>query len=687
MVRSSSVTPALPRETPSPAGGNREPWGRIATRFLLAVAVSATADMLWWLHQPRQLTGPIDVVGYPIWANYDYIPSFTAYRLITYAFPVGVLVMYVLLAWRGPLRRPAGARRRRTDERMLAMPADEPATGPVDGPVLAAAARLLLPAGIVAVAASTGSAHHQRISTAGLACALAYLAAVLGLAAAIAWRPGRSGATGAAGPLRWTQLRSAIPAVNGVAGAIASVAALWYVSQHSVVVVRSIHRVQHWPWLPGWLAALGVLAIAAWAAVRLRGGRPAPAVETRLLAVVAGSVAVFLITWQMRGQLGRFYGFDDAQSLVGANLLGRGYFPWRDQMFIHGLWPDVLQSTLSFSVFGDSRWGGVVGGTVLLIPACWVILYLFAVWFSRRNRWFLAALALPLLAGIVDPPSVRFIFVPVALVLLGEVLVRRSFGWCAAFMAALVGQAVLVPETVFLALPALLVVVAADLTHRAPGTKLWAALRATAWCAAAGAALLAAWCAFLAANHALGAWIEYFKVVGPSHDAEGAIRPHFSRQYWAEFGLGIALVLITFWAAVARVRGGRSWSARDWVTAAAAGSVALYGEKALGRFDAAHVAEVFTVTLPLLLLWLEQALTGADGLVRAHAPGGGPVPWRAGSPQPGNGAGHGGRRGRNAAARRGLAAGPGRPPAGPGARDIRGRAGLPPARLHQAEDL
>src|SRR5260370_33576028 len=85
----------------------REPWERIAARYLIAASASAAVDLLWWLHQTRQLTGPIDVVGHPTFANFDYLPSLVAYRLITYAFPVGVLVVYSLLAWRGPLRRPA----------------------------------------------------------------------------------------------------------------------------------------------------------------------------------------------------------------------------------------------------------------------------------------------------------------------------------------------------------------------------------------------------------------------------------------------------------------------------------------------------------------------------------------------------------------------------------------------------
>ena len=44
-------------------------------------------------------------------------------------------------------------------------------------------------------------------------------------------------------------------------------------------------------------------------------------------------------------------------------------------------------------------------------------------------------------------------------------------------------------------------------------------------------------------------------------------------------------------------------------------------QKALGRFDQPHIGEVFTAALPLVLLWLEQALTAADGLVRGLASG------------------------------------------------------------------
>ena len=246
---------------------------------------------------------------------------------------------------------------------MVDFPAAEPAAASVTGRTLSLAGRLLLPAMVVIVAASAASASAvQTITARGLLCGLAYLAVVLVLAARARLAPP------ALHQPSWVRVRSAIPAVNGVAGAMASVGGLWYISRHSVVLVRGGNTVHQWPWLPGWLAALAMLVIAAWAVLRLRSGRPPVWVENRLLAVVVGSVALFLITSRMPGQLGKFQGFDDAQNLVGANLLGKGYFPWRDMMFIHGLWADVLQSTIGFSVFGDTRWGGFAGASMLLVP-------------------------------------------------------------------------------------------------------------------------------------------------------------------------------------------------------------------------------------------------------------------------------------------------------------------------------
>lgn len=628
LARASSVTPEAPIGSSLPFGAGRERWERIVARFLIAVGVSATVDVLWWLHEPRQLSRPISVVGYPAFANFDYVPSFLAYRLLIYAFPVGALLVYCLLAWRGPLRRPEGARRRRPTQ-LEDMPAAEPdllapGSSRETGPrlTLSMLLRLLLPTVVVVFAVTAGSATYGLgISEVGLFCGIAYLLAVLMIAVGVNWARTRSLAP------QWAEVRSEIPAVNGIAGAAAAVVGLWFVSQHTAVVVRSDHHVQHWPWLPGWLALAGIVVIAAWGLLRLRGGRAAVAVEQRLLAVVVGSAAVFLVSSSLPGRLGWFEGFDDSQNLVGAHLLSQGYFPWRDFMVFHGVWLDALQTLFGFAVFGSTRWASAAITTVLLVPLVWIGVYLFAVWFSRRNRWLLACVVVLVLSGLLNMQSVivtssfpdaRLFAAPVILVLLGETLRRRSLGWCAALMIVMFSQAVLVPETLFLVVPVLLVVVAADLTHRPAGGRVWPSLRRSSWCAAVGLVLVCAWCVFLAVNHALTAWIQYFVVVAAGHAAEGVIPPVGipAKVVWS-FALCILLVLLTFWLIAARVRGRRQLSVRDWVTVAAAGFIALYGEQALGRFDWGHIDLVVIAAMPLILLWAERALTATDDLVRS----------------------------------------------------------------------
>ena len=73
-----------------------------------------------------------------------------------------------------------------------------------------------------------------------------------------------------------------------------------------------------------------------------------------------------------------------------ANVVASGYFPWRDMFLVHGLFPDVLAGSVGQAIFGDSIWGVHAGHIVILIPLFWVCIYLFAVWVSRRNPWFLA---------------------------------------------------------------------------------------------------------------------------------------------------------------------------------------------------------------------------------------------------------------------------------------------------------
>lgn len=587
----------------APRGG----WPLVA-RVAIAAAVSAGLCGLLAQFAAPSLSGPTDIVGFPTFANYNFGRQFWYYRLTVYAFPALTIVAYLLLARFGPLR----SRGARTANRTIRLVEPAPIAPAVPaGPSWSALTRILLPAAVVVTACSARTGHTD---LSAVAAGIGYVAMVL-VAAGVAARQTEG------------HLWRALSAANGVGGAVAAVLSLWFVSAHTVV--HTVAGMQSWPWLVWWAPVLAVIGILWWTARQLRSGRVARDVELTLLTVVVGAIALFLTISLLPGQVTHFQGFDDAHEMVGASLLTRGYFPWRDMLFVHGLFPDVLTGSLGRAIFGDSIWGAFAIHTVILVPLFWVSAYLFGVWVSRRNPWFLALTFLwmstllgPLLVSerFAGPSaelvwSERFIGVPVVLVVLGETLRRRNVVWAVGLTLLLFVEEVLVPETIFVAGPTLACVVAADLVDRQPGRSTCSNLRLTRWCLGTGLAATAAWAAFLAAFHSLGAFVDYYLVFGPGHNLAGAIPPTGTGlMEWTMLAIEVACVLLTIWGVAIKSARRADWEARDWVAVAAAGFVALYLEKALGRFDTEHVWQVFGAGLPLVVLWTSRLV---DRLGRA----------------------------------------------------------------------
>jgi hypothetical protein len=585
---------------PAPAQGRRFAltggWRSLA-RLLIAVAISALLCALLARFAAPSLPGSTDIVGNSTFSNFNSEPLFWDYRLTVYAFPFLAIVGYVLLARFGPLRSRSPRPAKRTIE--LREPVPTPSPKP-DGASWAGLARILLPAAVVFIACSSRAGHADSV-----AVAAGVMYAALVVVAAEVWVRRTDGQ-------RWRALST----INGVGGAVAALLSLWFVSAHTVVQTASDARM--WPWLVWWLPVLGLIAIAWWAARQLRGGRAARDVELTLLTVVVGAIMLFLAMSVLPGQVTHFQGFDDAAEMAGASVVARGYFPWRDVLFIHGVFPDFLTGSLGRAIFGDSIWGVFALHTAILVPLFWVSTYLFGVWVSRRNPWFLALFVLwatsfvrPLLDSerFVGPRwellwSERFIGVPVALIVLGETLRRRSVAWAAGLTLLLFAEEILVPETLFVAGPALACVVAVDLVHRRPGQSLWTGLRLTRWCVGTGLVATAAWAAFLTAFRSLGAFVDYYVIFGPGHNLAGALPPTWiSPTEWMMLAVDIVCVLLTVWTVAVKVATRADWEARDWVAVTAAAFVALYVEKALARFDPIHVWQVFGASLPLVLLW------------------------------------------------------------------------------------
>ena len=611
-------------------------------RFLVAVGVSAVLCLLLDRFAAPSLPVSTDIVGYPTFINYNserYL--FFRYRLAVYAFPLFAIVGYVLLARFGPPRARGPRPAKRTIELVEPVPTARPTPERASWGSLA---RVLLPAVVVVTACGTRTGHPDLIAVAAGVVYAALVAAV-----AEVWARRTDGQ-------RWR----ALSAVNGVGGAVAAVLSLGFVSAHTVV--QTATGTESWPWLAWWLPVLGVVAIGWWAARQLRGGRAARDVELTLLTVVVGAIALFLAMSALPGPISHFEGFDDALDMGGANTLAHGYFPWRDLLFVHGLYPDVLAGSLSRAIFDDSIWGIDAGHTVILVPLFVVSIYLFAVWVSRRNPWFLGLFLLGViglstrlllewgqfmdlpvsvellkeqflsLAPLWSAPAGRFVAWPITLIVFGETLRRRSAGWAVGLTLLLVVDEILVPETIFGAAPVLACVVAAELVHHRAGQSLWTTLRLTRWCVGTGLAATAVWAAFLAAFGALRAFIDYYVVLAPGHNLEGAWPPKLELGFfdWTLFALDLGCVLVTVWAVAIKVARRADWEARDWVAVAAAGFMALYLEKVLGAFDAGHLFQVFVAGLPLVLLWSWRFLDGLGRLLAAWWRGWGARPaWLA----------------------------------------------------------
>ena len=580
-------------------------------RLLAAAGVTGLIVLAVWLTRSKQLSGPIDVVGYPTFNDFNYTPLFLAYRLAAYAFPVGVILVYLLLDWRGPLRGPK--RGQRLEPVPLVSPSpDETAQVRFGSRVrLAPWLRLIPPALVLVLAArprtALSSADPTRLR---IVCALVYVLAV----PLVAWLV--FVAVDRYRPTRARPFNDCLSGVNAAAGAFVAFGGLWWVS-HTTVALLPGGSIHPWPWLPWWLAALGIVIAWAWVVHRLRGRRAPGTVEQGVLAVLVGSAAMYLIVAALPGAIAQFQGFDDAQNLTGATLLQDGYFPWRDFQFIHGVFPDVLQSSIGFHIFGATAWGSLAAYWLFVSPLAWVGIYLLGVWASRRGSLIvLGTLLLAAWGGLVL--DARFILVPVALMLLGKAIASRRLAWTCALTLVLFIEGVAMPDTDFQVIAVLLVLVVAEIVHRRPGRPLRTAFRRTLCFLATGAILSAAWALFLASQHALRGFIDWFLVFVPGHEAEGDLPYQLNAFDNTAFLIMVGLAVVTFLAAAWRVRYRRPWTPVAWVTLAAALNAAVYGEQAVARVDEAHEQLSIDVGLSLIVLCVAQAVPLIEDYLTAH---------------------------------------------------------------------
>lgn len=572
----------------------------LLARLGVAMTTAALVSGAWWLTLPGELQQPDDIIGFPSFYNFDFRPLYLGHRLVTWVIPVVMALTYWATGRWGPLSTTASKVARNITTTDIAVVQAASRDDPTEvGPSWRHYPRLLIPAMLIALSFSARSnAPDPSISFVAVVLAVTYVLAVLSVGVVA---------------LRWTGRPDCVSLVHAYAAGLVAVGSVAWFARHSVTLDQN-GAVDRWSWIPLWFVAACAVAVIAWVSLRLRQGVAATSVEQRVVAVLAGSAVVYLLVADMPGAIGTIQGFDDSHSVVGADLFSRGYFPWRDVLFMHGIFEDGLRSNVGFVLFEPTFWGADAASRLIWTPLIWVSYYLLVVWAAPRSAISQIGfvLAVPWLSVYLSV-SVRWVAVAVILILLGETLRRRSPPMTIGLTTVLFCGAILVPEMSFQVIAVALVLVLSDLSS-SDELRRWRRLARTRDFVATGLVLLAGWWVFLAAHGSVRAWIDYYLIFGPGHAASGALPLDIvdKGSYDNVFFVSEVVTAAVIGLSVLRMLSGRRTDTLQWVILAAAVTTGLYAEKGLGRFDAGHILQVFTVALPSWLLLMIAGLRRLD---------------------------------------------------------------------------
>lgn len=603
------------REPDGPAGRPDEPRTRIAARLLISLGVSAAVGLLLFLGVPRTFQGRSDIVGYPLYADFNVNRYLDAGDLIGAFFPLCSFLLYLLLARVGPLRR-------------LTPPRRAAVSGPVPDLLapLGAPVRPWLGA-ILRSGAIGGTLAFGAVACLGLGSTASVLVLVLGTLAFTT-------ATAVLGTFAFAADRvGGVSRVNSWSCVAVAPLLGWCGAVTQVRVGTS--AIVHYDWFPWPVAVVATLLLGALVWHRTHR-TDAHRLEHQLLLGLVGPVLIFFCFMALPGELGKMDAFTEGEYLAGGWLMLHGALPWRDLYQIHGVLDDGLKAILGFEVFGPSRWGATSGITMFFHPAYWVSYYLLAARLFRERAGLLVAGLVAILGGVLIDWDVRYLLWPLVLLALGWLI--RSPGWpsAAVFSLAAIGQAILVPELLLALPPTFVVVLLVDVVERRARRLHWSDLVRTRPALVCSAALGVAFGLFLLGSGGASGFVGYFEDFATGHATTGGVplftdyaltpertglgvyryrssTPPVLGRYSIELWLPMLLALVVLALVVSGIRRGRRLSVEHWLGLASAGMVLLYFQKGLSRADDSHIGEVFSVSVPLVFCsaallagWIER---------------------------------------------------------------------------------
>ena len=596
---------ALP--PPSPAL-RRSASIRVAIALLVAAGITAAVI--------AAVSGPLrsksDVIGYPIFADFNPYNYSYAYYLVVGLFPILTLLIFLGLTCIGQrvgLTTPPSRGRLRPVASLgeaEASPDPEPSSQ-TNNPVLAAAE-----------VAFVGAVLGLEVGVASNRLWLSLVLVLVGYSLAV-------GLGSVA--LRWvmsapTTWEFRLATVNSL-GASLTLVGLVLVSAHTEVRVLSGNVVHHYSWFPPWLGVPLAAAVFGWIVASLRRAGPVATatIERRAVLLIAAPVALFVLTAHLPGDLGKIDLFEQGQSVTETMLLGHGWLPWRDLVLTHGLLGDVAPTALGWGVFGNSYWSAFAGVSFIGFPLVVVSNYFLLIYLVGRSWPVLLAAALIYLdtwLGFVDP---RFFLWPMVLLLLATLLNRPTRAGAVAMGVLVVAQAIVTPEMAPVVPIVAAVVAAYEWYWRPPGAPFAQGFQRTIWLGAAVVVSAGAFAIYMASRGALGDVVSVTFNLTAGHFAQGIPPNDLAQRRYDFIELApVAALLISFAYAAVRLRLRRPFLLADWPMAAAALFVLLYYEEFLARMDPGHAVRVFTVAVPLMVYIVYRAVHAVDRWIRSRLP-------------------------------------------------------------------
>lgn len=599
-------------------------------RGVIVLGVTLAVLDIAWHHVKNTLQGKSPVIGYPLFANFNVNRYLDAFYLVAFVGPLLFLVGFHLLGRWGPLKR--HVQKKHAIHEGSAPDGDEfdDAAGRSRSPAVHLT-RLFGVGALLGLEILSGLSF-KNTSTITVMALAGLIYAIVGFAVSLLIARARGSQT-------WTGVASVI----NIIGSIAMVPLLYLVSRNTVITIQSNGQIVHYPWLPIWLVIVATAVLVAYVGHRrVRSSFSLEKIEHHLIFYVAIPLTIFLIHAAIPGALGPMDPYGEGEYLAGGWLLMHGVAPWSDIYMIHGVFDDGIKAIIGFQIFGRTRWGATTGITMLLYPLYWVAAYYFAALLFVRRSFFVLGVAASLCVGVFVDWDLRFVFWPLILVLLARVLQRRTTARTVALVAALIAQAIFIPEMSYGIIACGAVVVLYEIYERQHTRFSLTDYPLTIVSAISTAVIGGGFVVWLYIEHALGGFVGYYEDFATAHSLTGGVPlftnyaittlpnalgvtyhattpPPFISRYSLELYLPVVCLVATIIIVAVSLRRGRRLVVHDWLCVAGSILIGLYYQKGVSRADSGHIAEVFEVTLPLIVLliyrgvvWAERALQSSS---------------------------------------------------------------------------